>query len=304
MGAPRQGIQYGLRMEDEWARISSWDGEKWAQVRADVEQRYTGVQTFRDIDFSLKNGFQGWPQHFSNPTSQPSVMLSLVLYDILSELPGNNWSSNPAKPRFVLSHKGLPFVTLWVEYSDIPIAMKAIGAKPNKRRDGSDVYTVPVLSDPNTGALITDSLEIASYLEKTYPEKPVFPNNFRTPDTRFRLRPFKPPSTCYEKILSPASAKFFIEARSVDVPLPWDAKPDEDWELLEKGYNTAYEWYQKTDGKWIMGHTFSYADIVVACELLWYKRVLKEDEWVRISSWNGGKWAQVLADVEKECKLI
>ncbi|KAG2147743.1 uncharacterized protein EDB93DRAFT_1104019 [Suillus bovinus] len=104
--------------------------------------------------------------------SQYSMMQPLVLYDVLSELPGNNFSPNPAKPRFVLSYKGLPFVTLWVEYSDISISMKAIGAKSNKRRDGLDVYTAPVLSDPNTGALITDSLEIASYLEKTYPEKP------------------------------------------------------------------------------------------------------------------------------------
>jgi glutathione S-transferase len=64
-----------------------------------------------------------------------------------------------------------------------------------------------------------------------------------------------------------------------------------------------YEWYQKTDGKWIMGDGFSYADIIVASTLLWHKRVVKEDEWARISSWNGGKWAQVLADVEHECKL-
>ncbi|KAG2066927.1 hypothetical protein BDR04DRAFT_1106005 [Suillus decipiens] len=238
-------------------------------------------------------------------------MLPLVLYDILSELPGNNWSSNPAKPRFVMSYKGLPFVTLWVEYSEISIAMKAIGAKPNKRSDGSDVYTVPVLSDPNTGVLISDSLEIASYLEKTYPEKPIFPNNseplIRAFDSaHFSLiRPaLKSLFTRTAEVLSPPNAKFFIKVRSIDVPLPWDAKYDEDWNLLEKGYNTVYEWHQKTDGNWFMGDTFSYADIVVACELLWYKRVLKEDEWVRISSWNGGKWAQILADVEKECKLV
>ncbi|KAG1803970.1 uncharacterized protein BJ212DRAFT_1486928 [Suillus subaureus] len=238
-------------------------------------------------------------------------MLPLVLYDILSELPGNNWSANPAKPRFVLSYKDLPFVTLWVEYSDIPIAMKAIGAKPNKRQDGSDVYTVPVLSDPNTGALITDSLEIASYLEKTYPEKPIFPNNsealIRAFDSAYMsliLPGFKPMFPRTIEILSPASAKFFIGARLVDFPLPWDVNCDADRKLTEKGYNTVYEWYQKTDGKWIMGNTFSYADIIVACWLLAYKRVLKEDdEWARISSWNGGKWAEVLADVERECKL-
>ncbi|KAG2032172.1 hypothetical protein BDR03DRAFT_904092 [Suillus americanus] len=237
-------------------------------------------------------------------------MLPLVLYDTLSELPGKNWSPSTAKPRFVLSYKDLPFVTLWVEYSDIPIATKAIGAKPNKRRDGSDIYTVPVLSDPNTGALITDSLEIASYLEKTYPEKPIFLDNsepliraFGSAIAGFIRPAMKSIFARTTEILSPASAKFFIESHSIDAPLPWDASYDEDWDLLEKGYNIAYEWYQKTDGKWILGDTFSYADIFVACSLLWYKRVLKEDEWVRISSWNGGKWAQVLADVEKECKL-
>lgn len=238
-------------------------------------------------------------------------MQPLVLYDILSELPGNSWSPSPAKPRFVLRYKGIPFVTLWVEYAEISIAMKSIGSTPIGRKDrhGSDVYTVPVLSDPNTGALITDSLEIASYLDKTYPEKPIFPNNseplIRALDSTYFnliLPAFKPLFARSAEILSPASAKFFTEARSANVPLPWDVGHDEDWDLLEKKYNTVYEWYQKTDGKWIMGDAFSYADIFVACSLLWYKRVAKEDEWARISSWNGGKWAQVLADVEQECK--
>ncbi|KAG1732458.1 uncharacterized protein EDB91DRAFT_675491 [Suillus paluster] len=246
------------------------------------------------------------------------MMLPLILYDILSKLPGNNWSPNTAKPRFALSYKDLPFVTVWVEYSDIHSTMKAIGAKPNKRPDGSDVYTVPVLSDPNTGSLISDSLEIASYLEKTYPEKPIFPNNseplIRAFDSAYMGLIFPAMKfiaiRCAE-VLSPASAKFFIRVRSADFPpeIPWDElspegpKRDADWELLEKGYNTAYKWYQKSDGKWIMGETFSYADIIVACWLLMLKRILKDDEWARISSWNGGKWAQVLADVEKECKL-
>ncbi|KAG1788358.1 uncharacterized protein HD556DRAFT_1298003 [Suillus plorans] len=231
---------------------------------------------------------------------------TLVLYDTLSNLPGNNWSPNPAKPRFILSYKGLPFVTVWVEYSDISIAMKAIGAKPNKRSDGTDVYPVPVLSDPNTGALITDSLEIASYLEKTYPEKGIFPNNseslireFDSAHFRLIIPAVKSIFARSTEISSPISAKFFIGVRSIDVPLPWDATYGEDWALLEKGYNTAYEWYQGS-GSWAT--LFSFADIIVACHLLWFKRVLKEDEWVRIGSWNGGKWAQ-LADVEKECKL-
>ncbi|KAF8140644.1 hypothetical protein EV363DRAFT_1313018 [Boletus edulis] len=101
------------------------------------------------------------------------TILPLVLYDIPSELPGNSWSPNPAKPRFVLSYKKPPFDTVFV---DIALKMKEIGASPNKRPDGSKVYTLPVLSDPNTGALITDSWAIAVYLDETYLEKPVFPN--------------------------------------------------------------------------------------------------------------------------------
>ena len=110
------------------------------------------------------------------------------------------------------------------------------------------------------------------------------------------------------EVLSPDSAKFFMDVRSKEFQLPWDEFVSEGAkrqmeELLEKGHNTLYEWYQKSNGKWIMGDTFSYADIIIACCLLWYKRVMKEDEWAWISSLNGGKWVQVLADVEKECNL-
>ncbi|KAG1727815.1 hypothetical protein EDB19DRAFT_174502 [Suillus lakei] len=242
-------------------------------------------------------------------------MQSLVLYDTLSNLPGNFWSPNTAKPRFTMSYKGIPFVIVWLEYSDIAAAMKAIGAKPIKRADSLD-YTVPVLSDSNTGALITDSLEIVSYLDKTYPGKSVFPNHseplihaFDSAYMDLFLPSMKSILVRCAEIMSPASAKYFMGARSADFQVPWDEFSDEgpkreaDWQLLEKGYNTAYEWYQKSNGKWVMGDTFSYADIIVACWLMAFKRVLKEDEWARISSWNGGKWAQVLADVQQECQV-
>ena len=82
-------------------------------------------------------------------------------------------------------------------------------------------------------------------------------------------------------ILSPDSAKVLMDDRSKAIKLPWDEFVSEGAkrqmeELLEKGYNTLYEWY---------------------------KRVMKEDEWAWISSLNGGKWVQVLEDVEKECNL-
>ena len=207
-------------------------------------------------------------------------------------------------------------MTVWIEYAEIATVLKSIGAKQNKRIDGSDAYTVPVVSDPNTGAIITDSLEIASYLEKTYPEKPIFPHNsealIRAFNTAFRGLVMAGDEKFLlgrsADILSPDSAKVLMDVRSKAIKLPWDEFVSEGAkrqmeELLEKGYNTLYEWYQKSNGKWIMGDTFSYADIIVACDSLWYKRVMKEDEWAWISSLNGGKWVQVLEDVEKECNL-
>ncbi|KAG1722229.1 hypothetical protein EDD22DRAFT_1054641 [Suillus occidentalis] len=213
-------------------------------------------------------------------------MQPLVLYDSLSKLPGYSWSHNPAKTRFVLRYKNTPFVTLWVEYAEISIAMKSIGIGPKTAKaqlsipSQSSATPTPEPSSPTPSKSPPTS--------KRHPENPIFPNNsepfIRELNSTFAsllLPAFKPLFARTAEILSPASGKFFTEACSVYVPLPLG----------------------KTDGKWIMGDAFSYADITVASSLLWYKRVVKEDEWARISSWNGGKWAQLLADVEQECNL-
>ncbi|KAH7925163.1 hypothetical protein BV22DRAFT_1065541 [Leucogyrophana mollusca] len=244
-------------------------------------------------------------------------MQPLTLYDIPSKLPGNIWTPNPAKPRFVLSYKGLPFETAWVEYPDIAGALKEIGAEPSKNADGSALYTVPVLKDPNTGAIITDSFAIVEYLEKTYPTKPVLPYN-----SKVLIRTFEPTFVaCTQvsvrlivfrtaEILNARSAEYFIRTRSKNFGIadweemsPVGEKRDADWANLKKGLDTVSGWYEKSEGKWIMGDTFSYADIIVACRILWFKRVLKEEEWKEVSSWNNGRWANVLVDVEKECNL-
>ena len=262
-------------------------------------------------------------------------MLPLVLYDIRSKLPGNSWSPNPAKPRyertapvalcpfnehfrFVLGYKNLPFETVWVEYADIASKVKEIGAPPNKRPDGSERYTVPVLSDPNTGAIITDSWVIAEYLDKTYPEKPIFPNGSKALISAFdsaldaaRGDSFRFGLLRSSQILNERSRVYFIAARgadgiggNVDEWSPEGPKRDAHWEITEKGfYNSAKKWYDLVEGKWLMGDTFSYADILLATRSFWYKKVYLEDEWKRIASLHDGKWEKLLAEVEKECNL-
>ncbi|KAG2138644.1 uncharacterized protein EDB93DRAFT_720964 [Suillus bovinus] len=244
------------------------------------------------------------------------TMKPLILYDIPSQLPGSYWSPNTSKPRFVLSYKELPFETVWVEYPNIAPVLKGLGLTPKKRLDGSDIYTVPVLNDPNTGALIDESLEIAAYLEKTYPTKPIFPHGshmlIRVFDSAYLDDTQPIVKLIYVRvaeILNPVSAEFFRRTRSERLQLPWEEfspegpKRDKDWAYLEQGFNKGEALWVKSGREWVMGDTFSYADIIVASRLFWYKRVLKEDEWARISSWNGGRWARVLDKVQQECHL-
>lgn len=244
-------------------------------------------------------------------------MIPLILYDISSKLEGNYWSPSTAKPRFVLGYKGLPFRIEWVEYPDIAPKMKAIGARQTKLLDGREMYTLPVLDDPNTGALVADSWEIAKYLEKTYPEKPVFPNEskglIRAFDTVVLslLQPVcKFPILRTSEILSERSAEYYIAAREAGYEekfsefSPEGPKRDEHWAIMERIFNTSKEWYDEEGGKWLMGDTFSYADIITAAGLIWFKRVLHSDEWEKIASWHDGMAARLLADVEKECKAV
>ena len=72
--------------------------------------------------------------------------------------------------RYTLNIKGIPYRTVWVEYPDIkPLCLKIGAAATEKLPDGSPLYTLPVIFDPNTSKAIADSAAIARYLDVTYP---------------------------------------------------------------------------------------------------------------------------------------
>jgi len=187
--------------------------------------------------------------------------------------------------------------------------MKGIGASPT---DG-DRYTVPVIKDPNTGAVVADSLAIAEYLDKTYPEKQIIPRGANALITTFE------PTYCsvaYRKaakymltktleILNDSSRENFIRTRlEMFGETRWEAMEEnaqQQWEDWKKGLDEVDKWYQKSGGKWIMGDTFSFADMVVACRTIWWNAILDEEQLQELHSWNGGRWVRVLADVNAEC---
>jgi len=193
--------------------------------------------------------------------------------------------------------------------------MKEIGATPGKHPYGGEMYTLPVLRDPNTGAIITDSWDIVVYLDNTYPAKPVFPKDTKGlicafgaaymdqfwPATKF-------PLVRSREILTERSAEYYLTTRQqyfsqkVEEWSPEGPERDQHWSIFEKAFTAVKKWYDKTDGKWLMGNTFSYADILAASGLFWFKMVLHDDEWKRLAAWHDGRWEKLLADVESECK--
>ncbi|KAH7909033.1 hypothetical protein BJ138DRAFT_1136819 [Hygrophoropsis aurantiaca] len=143
----------------------------------------------------------------------------------------------------ILRRQGLPFRTEWVEYPDVARVMQNIGAKQS--------------TIPNTGATVTESFAIAEYLDKTYPEKPM------------------------AEVLNPRSREEGYEKKWEEFS-PEGPRREADWKSLMKTHDIVNGWYEKSNGRWIMGDTFSYADIIVAAEVFWYKRVFHEAEWGRI----------------------
>ncbi|GJF00673.1 glutathione S-transferase [Phanerochaete sordida] len=103
----------------------------------------------------------------------------IVFYDIPSKdkTSPTPWSPNPWKIRYALNLKGLKYKTEWLEYPDIEPTMKRLGGVPtDKNPDGSDFYTLPMIYDPNTKAVVVNSATIAKYLDDTYPDTPrLFP---------------------------------------------------------------------------------------------------------------------------------
>ncbi|TFK67428.1 hypothetical protein BDN72DRAFT_822391 [Pluteus cervinus] len=100
-------------------------------------------------------------------------MKPITFYDLTSRLRTKAWSPNTWKTRYTLNYKRLPYTTEWVQMESIAAVYKQTGAEPTQhKRDGTPIYTLPVIFDPNTNRAISDSLQITNYLDKQYPDTP------------------------------------------------------------------------------------------------------------------------------------
>lgn len=246
-----------------------------------------------------------------------SQHLEYTVRTLLSKTRQYNLISHPS--RFVLNIKGLPYKTEWVEYPNIESVAKKIGAAPtSKKSDGTGYYTLPIIYDPSTKSVISDSPLIALYLEKTYPPPSypaIFPENTKalTVILPFALGP-KVNTPLFDLIvlaawknLNEESRSYFRTTREADFGkkledfVPEGEEGVQKWKAAEEGYNWLNKWLDAAGGTFLTGDQIAYADIIVAGRLLWARIVLGKEskEWKTIAGWNGGRWGRFLQSFEK-----
>jgi len=231
--------------------------------------------------------------------------------------------SNRYHSRAVLNYKGIPYRTEWVEYPDIAPLSKKLGINPtSQNEDGSPAYTLPAIHDPSTGTYIADSIVIAEYLEKTYPDTPsVFPNGTIGLQKAFGPSFFKAINAAWPFILpyvssklNPRSDEYFRRTREIaygkkleDV-VPTGNTRTEEWKKLGKGLETIQSYLVSTDdkGPYMLGDTISWSDLLLFSFLYWFKIIWGEDsaEWKDVASWNGGRWEAHLNALNKYSTVV
>ncbi|KAJ7146362.1 hypothetical protein C8R44DRAFT_757257 [Mycena epipterygia] len=238
---------------------------------------------------------------------------TITLYDIASTVPGQAWSPNTAKTRYALNFKGIPYKTVFLEYLEIEPLCKKIGAKPTT--DKEPYYTLPVIYDPSTDTAVSDSIDIAHYLDATYPDLPrlmpagtaafhyAFAEAYST--TLYPLYTYALPATL--PILNLASQDYFRRTREklfgqrLEDVVPTGDRHIHTWKKLKEAFELVDGWIRKNgpDSKYLMGENVCYADIIVAGYLRWAKVVLGKEQWEEISSWHGGRWANLMKALEQ-----
>jgi len=236
----------------------------------------------------------------------------IVFYDVSiasDHDPRKIWSPNTWKIRYALNIKNLEFDTIWLEIHEIEPTLAKLGAKPTATKpDGTPWYTLPTIYDPATDQYISNSRDIAEYLDKQYPttQKLVLDPAFETEWEGVILANVVknlPPSR-FMVLHNRASAQAAQHIRRIREAQLGKALEDfsteeaihQQWKEFEKGYSNLSEFYKKAGTTFLSkGDAPMWADIVVASWLIAQKFIYGEDskQWKSILEWDGGLWKNI-----------
>jgi len=213
-------------------------------------------------------------------------------------------------PRYTLNYKGIPHTTKWVDYTNIEPTCKQTGALPTRTRDdGSPLYTLPVIHDPNTGIAVSDSALIATYLEKQYPDTPKLASVPKPLESAFlaaqqslifpTLYTFARPKVMEH--LNEPNKEYYLRNNFKgtlpvcpvgDVRTAALEKIKADFGLLDAWFTSAGE----GEGPFVTGKEVSFLDFCVATPVLCMKKLYGEDsvEWEAFKSMHEGRWESLL----------
>ncbi|KAH7921616.1 hypothetical protein BV22DRAFT_1132124 [Leucogyrophana mollusca] len=221
--------------------------------------------------------------------------------------------STPHITLYALGYKNLPFTTVWIEFPDIEPRMKALGATPSPKSPTR--YTLPVIEDTKTSAVVMDSLAIAAYLDRTYPDTPSLLPQSNSDSAA------KDSDATNDAPASPASLAALTTALSALASSPhmhttptqrsknlqkWEkfgsaAWSEENWRALEDAWGVVDGWYAAAGQRdqYLLGPTPTHADFALAAQLKSFQLLLTPQEWARVCAWHGGRWAALLGAVEE-----
>ncbi|KAK7021388.1 hypothetical protein VNI00_017380 [Paramarasmius palmivorus] len=233
-------------------------------------------------------------------------------YDIPCKHYGVSWSPNTLKIVYTLNYMNLPYEVIWIELPDIEETLKSIGVSPTATKpDGLPKYTLPAIHDLDTGVRLSESIDIVEYLEATYPNvsgKALVPRGTKSLQLAFvdAIILLLTPTLGLvllqeEKILNARSREYLVKTligKEVSEIAPPPEEREAAWKSLENAWAKVDSWIQKEDS-FVMGNTACFVDFVLAGFFVWYKVMWGEDseEWKRISSWQGGRWARLVHDL-------
>ncbi|KAF9040748.1 hypothetical protein BJ165DRAFT_1373544 [Panaeolus papilionaceus] len=268
----------------------------------------------------------------------------ITFYDIATRPPVEKTcaSPNPWKTRLALNFKGVPYNTTWVPLPDVSKVRKGLNLPPCRQfADGTDFYTLPIIQDPSTDALVGDSFDIAVYLQQTYPESgagDLFPpanldyvlaQEFQIliPLTDTRESPYPD----YAKFNVNIDAAFTAHVQLGVQGFPFNPETEErdkaefcrragvarfeDFYLAGEAREKVKESFKSTlgglarlflrdtSGPFILGAKACYADLMVGAWLRNMAATLPESEFEEIKSWHEGAFGKLHDALEAYAKV-
>ncbi|THV03862.1 hypothetical protein K435DRAFT_851463 [Dendrothele bispora CBS 962.96] len=241
----------------------------------------------------------------------------ITFFDIPCKFPGVAWNGFTWRSMYSLNYKGVPYKTVWLEYSEIEPTLRKFGINPTGTKpDGSPLYTLPAIYDPSTKTGVAESFAIAEYLDKTYPDKPtlvptgtgplinVF-TEYITSKISATFFPFAVPMS--HATLNAVSQPYFRRTReaafgkTMEDMLPQGEAKVKEWEKFKQGLGDIDRVLRTGKGPFVLGEKPSFADCNLASIFVWIKVLFGEDseEWKGLTTSFDGRFGEWTKEMKK-----